>query len=380
MSRQQVTRVVITNSARRWIGEAAHVLALAEGLAAEGVEVTLIVRRGHELERRARDAGLRVHALRFGSRFSPWGDLFDIFRLRRIIRAARAQVVHCHRGKDHWCAAMALLGMRRRPALFRTRHVVTPMRGHHFNQWLMHRATDLTIAVSEAARRSLSPIFGEENLIHTPVIGAAVDLERFHPKRRSATVRREMFGVGDDEMVVGLVGRIQRVKGQGVFIDAAKRLAERGVKAKFVIAGAERSEGRMDRLRDRVASLGLADRFVFLGEVDEVADLIAALDVGVVASLGSEGSSRVALEIMASEVPIVATRVGALPEIIRDGTSGVLCAPGDVEALADGIELLLRADDLRVEFADAARRHVEQWHSPDLWLGTIQRLYDKMIR
>jgi glycosyltransferase involved in cell wall biosynthesis len=379
MAGSDVNRVALLNSARRWIGEAAHVLMLAEGLRGRGVEVTLFVRRGHELERRAREAGLDVEALEFPSRFTWSAERRDMRRLREVVRERRIQVLHAHRGKDHWIAAMARRGMKPRPALLRTRHVVTPMRSHFFNRWLMRRATDATLAVSDAARQSMAGVLRPDQLERVRVIPSAVDLTAFHPSRRSATVRREVFGLGESDLAVGLVARMQRVKGQRVLLEAAAKLTERNQRARFILAGAERSPGRIDALERVAEELGVGERVVFLREVENIAALIASLDIGVVASLGSEGSSRVAHECMASGVPLVATRVGVLPELIRDGDNGLLCAPGDADALADGIGRLLDDPALRTRLAGAGRSHVEAHHSPEGWLDAIQGVYAEAV-
>jgi glycosyltransferase involved in cell wall biosynthesis len=378
MGPSAVCRVALLNSARPWIGEAAHTFALAQGLRERGIDVTLVVRRGHELERRAAETELRVESLTFHSRFSWVSDRADVLRLRAILARDRPQIVHCHRGKDHWIAALALRRVRPRPALLRTRHVVTPMRGHLFNRWLLTRATDCTLAVSHAARVSLQHVLSPHQFAAVPVIYAGVDLQAFHPRRRSEIWRREVLGLGENELAVGLVGRIQNVKGQSVFLRAAAMLAERGAAAKFLIAGIERSPGRIDALREEADQMRLAERVVFLPEIPEIETAIGSLDVGVIASLGSEGSSRIAYETLASGVPLVATRVGVLPEIIRHGENGLLCPPGEPESLAFQIGLLLEDADLRRRLGEAGRRHVEEHHSLDLWLDSLCTLYDQV--
>jgi glycosyltransferase involved in cell wall biosynthesis len=379
MAGSAVTRVALLNSARRWIGEAAHVLMLAEGLRGRGVEVTLLVRRGHELEWRAREAGLDVEALEFPSRFTWSVERRDIRRLREIIRERRIQVLHAHRGKDHWIAALARRGVKPCPALLRTRHVVTPMRNHVFNRWLMRRATDAILAVSDAARRSMVKVLRPDQLGRVCVIPSAVDFAAFHPSRRSETLRRKLSGLTGTELAVGLIARMQRIKGQRVLLEAAAKLIAGGKNARFILAGAERSPGRIDALRQHAHELGVGDRTVFLHEADDIATLIASLDIGVVASLGSEGSSRVAHECMASGVPLVATRVGVLPELIRDGENGLLCDPGDADALAERIGRLIDDSDLRARLASAGRAHVERHHSPEGWLDAIQAVYAEAV-
>jgi glycosyltransferase involved in cell wall biosynthesis len=315
-----------------------------------------------------------VEALEFSSRLRP-SDWTDVRRLREILRRDAIEVVHCHRGKDHWTAAVALRGFRPRPALIRTRHVVTPMRTQLTNRWLMRRATDGVIAVSEAARASVARLFPDD-LNRVKVIYSAVDLELFRASRRSERHRREVLGAGADECVVGLIGRVQRIKGQRVLLEAAASLKSRGTVPRIVMAGTERTPRRIDRLRAEANALGVESNTIFFGEVDDIATLIASLDVCVIASLGSEGSSRVALEAMASGVPVIASRVGVLPEIIKPGENGLLFAPGDSEELAHAMASLLGDSAKRAQLGEAGRRTVERDHRPDDWIAKTRAVYD----
>src|SRR5262249_7200375 len=148
-------KILITNSGRKWIGEAAHCLMLHEQLRAAGHRVWLAVRSGSELHRRAREGNLEHLALKFSSRFSPASDWRDVAALRDLIRREKIDLLHAHRGKDHWIgvAAARLCGI----PVVRTRHVVTPVKAHIFNRWLYHRATAAVISVSSAAQASLGP-------------------------------------------------------------------------------------------------------------------------------------------------------------------------------------------------------------------------------
>ena len=313
--------VAILNSARKWIGEAAHSLALAQALAEDGHRVILVVRRGFELEQRAREAGLRVEALHMGSRFHPLRDLRDCLAIRRLAREERLDILHANRGKDHWLAAFARIYMKRRPAIVRTRHVVTGAHGHLFNRWLYRHGSDALTAVSRAAMDSLGSLAEGVDPARRRVILSAVDAQRFSPERRCDALRREM-GVGEGELLVGLVGRYQRVKGQRYFLAAAARLLDMGLPCRFCLAG-RATDRQLRNLEALALEAGVPrDRFTVLGWVDDLPALIALFDIGAIASVGSEGSSRVALEMLASALPIVATRVGGIPKSSKTGARG----------------------------------------------------------
>jgi len=367
-------RVLILNSARKWIGEAAHSLALAVELQRAGHRVILGVRRGFELEQRAREAGIEVEALHMGSRFHPLRDLGDCLRIRRLVRENGIDILHANRGKDHWLAAVGRLLMRGAPPLVRTRHVVTPARGHWFNRWLYARGSDALTAVSHAAMDSLGRLGDRIPPERRRVIYSAVDSERFRPERRSESLRREL-GAGPDDVLVGLVARFQRVKGQRYFLESAAELTRRGLPCCFCLSGRS-DENQRRAMAETAARIGApVDRLVIQGWTDDLPALVASFDIGVIASVGSEGSSRVGLEYMASGLAIVATRVGGIPEILDDGRTGLLVAPRDPVAMADAIERLVRQVDLRAAMGRAGRAAATTEHTPERWAQEMASLY-----
>lgn len=370
-------KILILNSARKFIGEAAHCLALAEQLRLRGHHATLAVRRGFELEAKARQHNVPFVSLTFNSGFHPLADGRDLMAIRTFLRKESPDVLHCHRGKDHWLAAAASIGRSRRPALVRTRHVVVPMACHPFNRWLLTGPTDAVIAVSGAAAASLGPLRSLLEGRLTTIL-SAVDQERFHPRHRSLQMRREL-GAGPETLLVGLIARIQRIKGQAIFLQAAAKVAGRIPDLRFLIAGRGNDE-QFARLRAQAEQLGIADRVEFRGWVDDIAATIASLDVGIVASLGSEGSSRITYECMASQVPVVATTVGGIPEIVRHGETGLLVPPADAEALAAAMDRLLTGAEERERLARAALAHVNSRHSFDRWIGDILDVYGRAVQ
>ena len=175
--------------------------------------------------------------------------------------------------------------------------------------------------------------------------------------------------------MIGLVGRVQRIKGQKVFLEAAEKIGEKFPKAHFVCVG-RASDERRKSLLDAGREGPLKDRGHVLGEIDDIETFIATLDLGIVASLGSEGSSRITLEYMASSVPVIASKVGGIPELADLARNLDICLfePGDSEKLSQLIEKRLEVIDPESD-SPPTPPHCLEPISRKRWLDDFERLY-----
>ena len=249
----------------------------------------------------------------------------------------------------------------------------------HFNRkrrcicrWL-GRVTDLSLAVSQGVRDYLIAQCALDPA-KVRVVHNGVDLERLRQHRPRTAVRREL-GLAAEARVVGLVARLDHWgKGHREFFAALAALPE-GYPVEALIIGGGRREAEMRRL---AAELGLAGRVHFLGPRDDVPDLLSALDIFVLPS-HSEGVSLALLEAMAAGLPVIATRVGGLPEVVTDGENGLLIPPQDPEALATALERLLADPDLAQKLGENARKHVEANFSLERLGREINEIYGEFI-
>jgi len=374
-------RILLANSGRRWIGEVGHCAQLYEALSAQGHHVVLACKRGSALEAHATAQNWKREVLEFNSRPRP-SDWTDVQRMTERIRRDRIQVFHAHRGKDHWLGVVT--ARRCGIPLVRTRHVVTPMAQHPFNRWLYSRGTQGLICVSKAVERGLGGLAGV-----TPVreiILSAVDQQKFSPQHRSEAWRRGALGVSeaDEEQEVlwiGLIGRIQRVKGQRPFIQSLAPVAKAFPQMRGLIAGRKGIRYQRPFTR-RARELGYGDRLLVEGVLPNLPEVMASLDISVVASLGSEGMSRVTLESMASGVPVVATRVGAIPELLeREGEDplGVVVPPGDSKAMGEALLALAGDSERRRRLAERGLAAVRERHTVEGWAEAMADVYRRVL-
>jgi len=354
-------RVLHVMSCRGWSSDAYWAARAAVELERAGHEVTLCCRRGTEARviARARAAGVRrVETLALVGGFHPADDAADVRRLRAWLPGFDA--VHVHRGKEHWLVAAAnRLAPARRP-LIRTRHIVQAVRPHRLNRWLYGQATDRVVAVTEAIRRQLvgAGLVAESRAVALP---GGVDLEAFRgapapEAARAALGLHAATPVPEGAPWIGVVAGFRAMKGHAIVLDAVARLRAAGRQLILVLAG---QGGHEASVHEQARARGLGDRVVFPGTVADVAALMAALDVALYVPLESDGMSRVLFEYLAAGRPVVASRVGAACELLRDGEHARLVPAGDAAALAAAIGALLDDPALARRLASTGRALVE---------------------
>ena len=332
------------NTERDWRGGEAQTLLLAQGLQARGHRCDLAAPGGSPLESRAREMGLEV--LPFTSRGEF--DLKAIRRLALILHARSPSLIHYHTSHAITLGSLASLRAGRRLAVA-SRRVSFPLSRNPLARFKYTWRVDRVIAVSEAIRDALLEAgVRRERVV---VIPSAVDLERLRANADRASGRRDL-GVAEEEFLVGAVGHLALHKGHAVLVEAARRVAAKEPKVRFVLTGIGEQE---EDLRRRIEAAGLTAIFRLTGFRKEIAGIVSALDALAFPSLSGEGSPAVLKEAMACGVAIVASDIHGVREIVRPGREGLLVPPKDPEALADALLRLARDRELRVECARRGR-------------------------
>lgn len=352
-------RILQLLSCRGWSSDAYWAARATRELTRRGHTVTLGCRAGTEgrVIARARAMGVeRVETFGFSGGPHPLGDAADVRRLARWL--ADTDVVHVHRGKEHWLAAIANRLVGRPRPLVRTRHIAQAVRPHAANRWLYRRATALTTAVTDAIRRQYVAS-GLVDAARVITLSGGADAETYRPDGPDGEARARL-GAPDGVPLVGMVSGLRVMKGHGLVVEAAARLTARGVPLHVTFVG----QGSQERLvRRAIERRGLGARVTLAGFVDEPARVMPALDVALYVPLESEGMSRVVFEYLAAGRPLIASRVGVVSEILVDGEHALLVPGGDAGALASALERLLGDPGLRRRLGEAGRRLVLERYS-----------------
>lgn len=335
----------------RWdSGITAYGLALARAQNAAGLSVTVAAKPGFYAAQEAEKAGLPLVPLR-----TPWD-------LRADARRMRFDVLNAHTGAGHAWAAVAVAG--RRLALVRTRGDARPLR-RSLGQPALYRRTDAVVAVSDAIARQYEKLFPE----------TAPRLFTVYPGLCTPPYAPEPAGPPR----AALVGRLDPVKGHAVFFQALGLLRDRLDGERFLVSGEEKNL-TAGRLQSMAQELNV-DRWVRLsGRQPDVLAFMGGCHVGVVASVGSEALSRVCLEWMSRGKPVVASRVGSLPDLVEDGVTGFLVPPSDPRALADALWRLLSEAALRRRMGGKAREAAAKRFGVERWVSDTSRAYEAAVQ
>ncbi len=346
---------------------------LLESLDRAAWEPTLLLEDAPEIEPlAARAAAIGVPVRRVAPMPLGLGGAARVPAFARSLRSERPDVFHAHMTSPvacKWGLTAAVLA--RVPVVLGTVQVGAyepPNRSAYWQLRGLARGVDRYLAVSREIAAELVDRLGWP-AEKVEVVYNAVDVERVVAE--APPELREQLGGSETRPLVLTPARLDAQKGHDALLEAAAEVPE----AMFVLAG----EGpKRAELEARVAQLGLGDRVRFLGRREDVPALLAACDVFCLPSL-YEGSSLAVLEAMAAGIPVVSSAIGGTEELIEDGRSGLLVAPGDAKALAAALRRVLGDADLRRELATKARERVDQGLKREQMADRVTSVYDELL-
>lgn len=354
------------DTARTWRGGQNQVLTTLMGLRALGHRTMLVAHSEGELRQRAAE-GLDLLALAPKTEM----DLTAAWRLSRILKQLKPDVIHAHDPHGVAMAALALSMSTQiaKPPLVAARRVDFHLRGNALSRW-KYRQVDCFICASEAIRQML--IGDGVPASRAVTVHEGIDIERVE-RVEPAKLHGE-FWLPHEAPIVGNVAALVPHKGQRHLIDAARLVLPQVPDARFVIAG----EGELrPALERQIKDLHLEKHVLLAGFRPDVLSLHKAFDVFVMSSV-TEGLGTSLLDAMAAGKPIVATRTGGIPEVVADGETGILVPPRDHDAMAEAIVRLLKDQTLRRRMGDAGRARARSLFSAERMVQDTVNVYQRM--
>jgi len=354
-------------------GTETQMVQLARQLKANRHRVTVAcLHPGGPLAHDLSEAGISVVEFpKLGSLLSMSG-VYQSFRLAAFIRRRKFDVVHAH---DLWANLMAVPAARitGAPVILSSQRDL----GHLF--WYtpfrckviaaIHRLSTRVVANSAAVRKLLVEDFRVPPA-RVQVLRNSVDFPRFAFARGD---KRKLFPDLDPKsrLIAVVANMHSSVKGHHNLIEAARVICDVIPEASFVLVG---DGDERPKIEEHARGAGVGKHFIFLGRRKDVPELLACCELSVLAS-ESEGFPNVVLEAMAAGLPVVATRVGGVPEIIEDGLSGILIPPQSHQALAEAVLRVMQNRPLAALLAHAGQQRVRRHFSFDRLVAEAERLY-----
>lgn len=367
---ERILRILYISSASSLGGGERHLADLANGMVHRGHEVFVAVRHSAPVIEEL-NAVPKGNIVQLAIRNAL--DAKSARELSKLVHQNRIQVVHAHMARDYPLAAYA---SRKNPGsvLVVTRHVLFALNPLH--RFTLGRAARV-IAVSQAVATELSSarIAPAEKIT---VVHNGIDSARFAKARELFDRRKflEECGLPANCLLVGIVGELSPLKGQGEFLKAAAEVSQHHPNVYFFVAGADHSADQSNgaALDDLIARLKLTDKVKRVAWMEDIAQLYCALDVFVSAS-HTESFGLATAEAMACGTAVVSTNTGGALEIIQPGKTGFLVPVGDIENIAEGVMDLLRNRSKRVAMGQAAQKAVASQFDVSRMLEETEKIY-----
>lgn len=298
-------------------------------------------------------------------------DFDTINKVRRCLLAHRIDILHTHNYKSDIIGYFATRNLNVK--LIATAHGYTDISNRvtiyeRIDRWFLKKFFDRVVVVSG----SVLPGFTDKEKV---VIPNGINVDRFDRSAVSAEDIRKKYGLNTDDLLIGTVGRLSVEKNQKLLVEAAKKLCAREPRLKVMIIGEGPEEAD---LKDMVRLAKLEEKIIFTGLISNVAPFYKVFDVFTLPSL-TEGVPMTILEAMASKTPVVATRVGGIPQIIAHGQTGLLVNSNDVNGLCSALEELIMNSDLRKSMAESAFQFVRQEYSIERMVSLYHQIYQEAL-
>ena len=368
-------------------GAQENTLATVRGLRQKGYDVTLVTgpswgREGEILSEALAEGHAIVLMPELGREVDLIKDTLAFFKLIAFLRRGRFDLVHTHMSKG------GLLGRTAAWLAGAPRIVHTP-HGHIFHSYFsraterfflllerrLARVTDRLIALTDSEKREhLNFYVGTRN--QWRVIPSGVNEARFTaPPINEQNDLRKRLGINPQTKVAGFLGRLDTVKGPAYFVEALPKIFASYPDVRALVVGDGKLRGELEQ---RAKTYGIADRVIFTGDQRQTALYLSLMDVLVVPSL-NEGMGRVIVEAGLLSKPVVASRVGGIPDLVEDERTGLLVPPRDSAAIEQAVIRVLEATGRAHALGENLKRKVLANFTESRMIEALERLYSELL-
>ncbi len=361
-------RLFQVDAGKEWRGGQRQSLLLAKEIQKKGYPQEFVVQPGGPLHKKALEAKLPVTPIKIRNEF----DLMAAFHLARVMKRKNCVLVHFHDAHSLSAGSYAA-SIAKVPLRVISRRVDFSLNKNPFSQRKYKKGIDSIIAVSSGVKKVLIESGMDARVID--VVPDGIDLLSLEDKKKSDYLQRE-FSFAQDDYLVGIVAHLVDHKGHKYLIEAAKILKYKAPNIKIIIVG----EGPLlTELTRQAKDIHVDDMVFFLGFRADVPKILSSLDLFVLSS-HLEGMGSSIMDAMVYSLPVVATNVGGIPEVVVDGKTGLLVPPRQPKALAEAILKLYANPSLSLKFGKLGCEVVHQKFSSESMANKILEIYIRLAK
>ena len=301
--------------------------------------------------------------------------IFDVHKFKpliNIIRERNIKIIHSHNlGSNLWGGVIGTIA--NVPIIIAHKH------GQDYGTWkslvvdkIVSKLSQKIIFVSNYEREAFIQGIGAASEKCLTIYNG-ISIDNINPRPKNDI--RYKYGVKNGDLVVGVIARFAPEKDHETFLLAAREVLKLHSDVTFLLIGEGKTRPRIEKLS---YELGINDRTIFTGFVENIADVLPIMDIGCLTST-REGMGIALLEYMAFLKPIVSTNVGGIPEVVQDGVNGFLVGPGDYRSMADKIITLVDDSELREQMGTEGFSILKHKFTDSIMTNSIERLYDRTL-
>lgn len=358
-------KIIHTEASDGWGGQEIRIVQESLGLIGRGHQVVIAAPGHSTIYTRAQQIGIEVVRSDVHRKSAA-----SVCAFHTLLKKMQPDIVNTHSSADSWVASVAAQGLlSKKPKIIRTRHLSTPISRSFLSRIIYDMLPDAVMTTGEEIRNRMIRVnrFRADKILSVPT---GIDLGRFDP----ASV--QPAGITKGGCAVGMLGVLRSWKGHQYFLQAIPEIKRHIPSSQFFLAGDGPQKENIEKM---IREMGLQGDVTMLGHREDVPDVLAALDIVVHPSYANEGVPQSILQALAMERAVVASDTGAIGEVILDRQTGFLIEPKRPDLIAAKVVELCANPETRTVFGAAGRRLVEQKHSFEYMLDTIEALYRKLL-
>ncbi|MEW6004524.1 MAG: glycosyltransferase family 4 protein [Stygiobacter sp.] len=347
-------KILFTCISNGWGGLEMYSLTILLHLKKLNYDVSLLALKSSNLYKEAEKENIKLFFIETESYF----NLNSFIQIKKIIQKEKFDLIHSHSSKDLWFVVPVLKIINSKIPIHFTKHVASGISKKDFlHNWLYSRINKV-YAISKMIEQNLlvTTSIKKEKIV---LLHNGIDTEKFNPDLYERKIFREEIKIGDDEILIGMIGRISQGKGHEEFLLCAEKLLNKYSNLKFVIVGhpSINEDGYYKRILEFAERINQKERIIFTGLRKDTPNILAGIDIYVFPS-HDESFGLTLVEAMSMKKPNVCTRASGVLEIAIEDETSLLFNKGDVDDLSEKISTLIKSKELRMKLGENSRRRV----------------------